>query len=216
MEPIKIIIVDDHKIVRDGIKALLLGQKTVKCIGDAEDAGGLEVLLQKEIPDVVVLDIHLPGKSGIEVAHEMQEKYPDVGILALSSNCGESIILDAVKAGAKGFLSKDTSKEELVEAIVSVACGEGFFGAKIHHIIYSSYIGQVMSKEGKRENCLSVREIEILTLLADGFSNKEIAGKLFVSPRTIDTHKANIMSKLNLTSTVDMVKYAIKQGYIRL
>jgi DNA-binding NarL/FixJ family response regulator len=216
MEPIKIMVVDDHKIVRDGIRALLIGQKTIKYIGDAEDAESLFNFLLKTQPDVLILDIILPGKSGVEITVSIKEKYPCIRILILSSNSDEETILSAVKAGANGFLSKDTSKEELITAIMAVATNEGYFGEKINKIIYKSYIEQVTSQNGKPANCLSDREVEILTLLADGFTNKEIADKLFISPRTIDTHKANIMAKLNLSSTVELVKYAIRKGYIKL
>jgi len=216
MEPIKIMVVDDHKIVRDGIRAMLLGQKAIKYIGDAEDAEGLFSFLADNQPGVVILDIQLPGKSGIDITLELKEKYPCIRILILSSNCDEETILNAVKAGANGFLSKDTSKEELIAAISAISAGEGYFGEKINKIIYKSYIDQVQLNAGKPIDCLSEREAEILTLLADGFTNKEIADKLFISPRTIDTHKANIMAKLNLSSTVDLVKYAIRQGYIKL
>ena len=216
MEPIKIMVVDDHKIVRDGIRALLIGQNTIKYIGDAEDSESLFNFLSKTQPNVLILDIQLPGKSGIDITHELKEKYPCIRILILSSNCDEENILNAVKAGVNGVLSKDTSKEELVTAINSVAAGECYFGEKINKIVYKSYIEQVSSQNTKPANCLSEREVEILTLLADGFTNKEIADKLFISPRTIDTHKANIMSKLNLPSTVELVKYAIRQGYIKL
>jgi DNA-binding NarL/FixJ family response regulator len=216
MEQIKIMVVDDHKIVRDGIRALLLGQKKIAYIGDAEDAESLFTCLANNQPDVLILDIQLPGKSGIEITLELKEKFPCIRILILSSNCDEETILNAVRAGANGFLSKDTSKEELITAITSVAAGEGYFGEKINKIIYKSYIEQVTLQNGKPTNCLSEREAEILTLLAEGFTNKEIADKLFISPRTIDTHKANIMTKLNLSSTVELVKYAIRQGYIKL
>jgi DNA-binding NarL/FixJ family response regulator len=216
MEPIKIMVVDDHKIVRDGIRAMLIGQKSIKFIGDAEDAESLFNFLSKTLPNVLILDIQLPGKSGIDITLDLKEKYPCISILILSSNCDEETILNAVKAGANGFLSKDTSKEELITAISAVAANEGYFGEKINKIIYKSYIEQVTSQNGKPANCLSERESEILTLLADGFSNKEIADKLFISPRTIDTHKANIMAKLNLSSVVELVKYAIRQGYIKL
>jgi len=134
----------------------------------------------------------------------------------LSSNTEEETILHAVKAGAKGFLSKDTSKEELIAAIQAVFQHDNYFGEKISKIVYRSYIEQVNLNSGKGDSCLSDRETEILILLAEGFSNKEIADKLFISPRTIDTHKANIMAKLNLNSMVELVKYAIKQGYIKI
>ncbi|HPR31679.1 MAG TPA: response regulator transcription factor [Prolixibacteraceae bacterium] len=216
VEPVKIMIVDDHKIVRDGIRALLLGERNIRWIGEAADADSLFVLLKDKAPDVLILDIQLPGRSGVEILGELQEKYPGIRVLILSSNSDEAIILDAVKAGARGFLPKDTSADELLTAIMSVYKHEGYFGSKISKIIYNSYIGQVTRKEDKDIGPLSDREVEILTLLADGFTNREIADKLFLSPRTVDTHKANIMAKLQLNSTANLVKYALRKGYIKL
>ncbi len=216
MDQIKIVVVDDHKIVRDGIRALLMGEKSIKMVGEAEDHQGLFIALEKVKPDVVLLDIQLAGKNGIEISRELTEKFPCIKILVLSSVTEEETILQAVKAGAKGFLSKDTSKEELIAAIQAVFQHDSYFGEKISKIVYRSYVDQVNRNSGKGDSCLSDRETEIMILLAEGMSNKEIADKLFISPRTIDTHKANIMAKLNLNSMVELVKYAIKQGYIKI
>lgn len=216
MEPISIILVDDHKIVRDGIKALLLGQKKIKCIGDTGDADGLSALLKNGVPDILLLDLQLPGKCGIEIARDMQEKFPSTGILILSSKCDEASVLNSVRAGARGFLPKDTSRAELILAIETLASGGEYFGETIRGLIYKSFVGQVQSQSDKNNSCLSDREIEILILIAEGYTNKEIADQLCISPRTIDTHKSNIMLKLKLNSTADLVKYAIRQGYIRL
>jgi DNA-binding NarL/FixJ family response regulator len=215
-ETIEIVIVDDHKIVRDGIKAMCLGQKICKIIGEASDYQSLMDTLANKKPDMVLLDISMPGKNGIEITKELREKFPCLKVLILSSNSDEQHILEAIKAGANGFLSKDTSKEELLNAIAKIHRNENYFGEKLNAIIFSSYVNQVTNPDTKPANCLSEREVEIMILLAEGFSNKEIADKLFISPRTIDTHKANIMSKLELNSSVDLVKYAIKHGYIKL
>lgn len=215
MNPIRVILVDDHKLVRDGIKALLLGEMSIKIIGEAEDADGLYILLSNNTPEVLLLDIQLVGKSGIEISKHLSEKYPCLKILILSSNTDEDIIVEAVKAGVKGFLSKDTSREELILAIETLHRNENYFGEKINNIVYRSYVKKI-NNPSELYHCLSDRETEIMTLVAEGLSNKEIANKLFISPRTIDTHKANILSKLNLSSTVDLVKYAIKHGFVKL
>jgi DNA-binding NarL/FixJ family response regulator len=216
MAAVTVIIVDDHKIVRDGIKALFIGELSVKCIGEASDYDELEKLLAIKTPDLLLLDIMLPGKNGIEITALLKDKYPAIRVLILTSNTTEEYILDAVKAGAKGFLPKDTSAGELILAIGEVYSGNGYFGERINKIIYNSYIHQVNKGVEKESSGLSDRETEVLTMFADGFTTKEIAEKLFISPRTIDTHKANIMSKLNLNSIVDLVKYAIKNGLIKI
>ena len=216
MDPITVVLVDDHKLVRDGIKALLIGEKRIKVIGEAEGSEGLFLLLNKLIPDVLLLDIQLVGKNGIDISIEINEKFPLLKILVLSSNTDEETIVNSVKAGVKGFLSKDTTKEELITAITLVHSNENYFGEKISKIVYKNYIEQVKRGSSNENHGLSERETEILVLLAEGMSIKDIAEKLFISPRTIDTHKANIMSKLNLSTTVDLVKFAIKHGFVKL
>jgi DNA-binding NarL/FixJ family response regulator len=217
METIKVAIVDDHQIVRDGIKAMLLLSKNIKVIGEAADYLGLTKVLEKEIPEILVLDISMPGKSGIEITRELSESHPSIKILILSANTDEDSIIEAIKAGAKGFLPKDTPRDEFFEAINLVHSNEGYFGEKLSKIIYKSYIQHV--KTGKNTNVepsISERETEIINLLADGLSCKEIADTLFISPRTVESHKANILEKLNLKNNIELVKYAIKQGIVKL
>jgi DNA-binding NarL/FixJ family response regulator len=215
MNDIKLIIVDDHQIVRDGIKAMFLVSKGIKIIGEAADYDSLMRLLTKQTPDIIILDISLPGKSGVEITHELKKKNEEIKILILSANTDEESIIEAIKAGANGFLPKDTSKEEFISAINLVFNNEDYFGEKLSKIIYKSYVQHVKTKP-EHNTCLSEREIEIVKLLADGLSSKEIADILFISPRTVETHKNNIISKLNLKNNVELVKYAIKHGIVKL
>lgn len=209
------IVVDDHQIVRDGIKAMFIVSKTIKVIGEAADGNELILLLSKLTPDIIILDINLPGKSGVEITKEIKENNPQIKILILSANTDEDSIIGAIKAGANGFLPKDTSKDEFVSAINLVFKNEDYFGEKLSKIIYKSYVQHVKTKSISG-NSLSEREIEIIKLLADGLSSKEIADKLFISSRTVETHKNNIISKLNLKNNVELVKYAIKHGIVKL
>ncbi len=218
MSAIKVVVVDDHQIVRDGIKALFLTEYKINVTGEAADYEGLMKVLEKHIPDVIVLDISLPGKSGVEIAEILKKDYPDIKILMLSSKTEEENIINSIHAGANGFLPKDTSKEEFIEAITLINNNEDYFGEKLSRIIYSSYIKHLKTKDEKAtpENTLSEREIETLKLLSDGLSSKEIASKLCISPRTVESHKANILSKLNLKTSADLIKYAIKNGIVEL
>jgi DNA-binding NarL/FixJ family response regulator len=217
MDTIKIVIVDDHQIIRDGISAMFLSSKIIKVIGEAADYDDLMRILEKQNPDVIILDIALPGKSGVEITKELNEKNDDIKILILSGNANEENIIDSIKAGARGFLPKNTSKEEFIEAITMVHNNEEYFGANLSKIIYKSYVHQVQTNTGNEpETILSGREIEIIKLLSDGLSGKEIGDKLFISPRTVESHKSNILEKLNLRNSAEIIKYAIKQGIIKL
>jgi DNA-binding NarL/FixJ family response regulator len=217
MNSIKIVIVDDHQIVRDGIKAMLLPNKNIKVVGEAADYDGLMKILKVEAPDIIILDISLPGKSGIEITRELIEANNESKILILSANTDEESIIEVIKAGAKGFLPKDTSKDEFLVALNLVYNEEGYFGEKLSKVIYKSYIQYVKSiKSPEQEICLSEREIEIIKLLAEGLTSKEIADRLFISSRTVETHKNNIIKKLNLKNLVELLKYAIKHGIVRI
>jgi two-component system response regulator NreC len=221
MEKIKLILVDDHRLVRAGIKSLLNDNDRFEILGEAENGDELIVLLQKELPNVILLDISLPGLSGIDWTRKILETsaYNGVKILILSMFTQEEFIFNAIQAGAKGYLPKNTSKKELLEAIEAVHKGEEYFSQQISGIILKSYIKKAQNQEDeskKKEDLLSKREIEILKLFAEGVSNQEIADKLFISVRTVESHKNHIMQKLELKNTVDLVKFAIKNKIIEL
>jgi DNA-binding NarL/FixJ family response regulator len=217
MDVITIIIIDDHQIVREGIEAMLLTNKQIKIIGQASDYLELLSLLKKQNPDILLLDIALPGKSGIKITSELKENNEKIKILMLSGNTDEKNIIDSIKAGADGFLPKDTSKDELIEAIVLVNNGEKYFGANLSKVIYESYVHIVKTKNNENTATkLSERETEIIKLLSKGSSSKEIAEKLFISPRTVESHKANILSKLNLKTNADLIIYAIKNEIVKI
>ena len=217
MKEINVIIVDDHQIIRDGIKAMFMTNNNIEVIGEAGDYDELMQLLRSDIPDVIILDITLPGKSGVEITAELKNKNPETKILILSSNTDEDNIVRAIQAGANGFLPKDTSKEEFIEAINLVNANEEYFGANLSKIIYKSYMHHVKTKnDAKPDVELSEREVEIVQMLSDGLSSKEIGCKLFISPRTVESHKANILDKLNLKNNAEIIKYAIKQGIVKL
>jgi len=215
MEKIHIIIVDDHKIVRQGLKALLIGEKQIKIIAEAASADELFEELKNKTPNLIVLDIGLPGISGIDIAKTLSREYPRIKTIMLSANIDEENITASVKAGANGFLPKDTSREELIEAVTKVYSGQDYFGEGISHIIYKSYVKTIKSKKNPAV-ALSEREIEVVKLLCEGLGHKQIAEKLFISVRTVETHKKNILEKLNLQNSVELVKFAIKTGMIEL
>lgn len=217
MKKIKIIIVDDHQIIRDGIEAMLLSENNIEVVGTAPDYKSLLKIHNYQNTDLLILDISLPDKSGIEIARQFSEKFENMKILMLSANTNEENIIESIKAGAYGFLHKDTSSNEFIEAIYSVYNGEEYFGEKLSKIIYKSYRTHVKYKnQSDNQLNLTDREIDVIKLLSNGLSSKEIANKLFISPRTVESHKANILSKLNLNNNIEIVKYAIKEGIVKL
>lgn len=219
MEKFKIIIIDDHKIVREGLKSMLLGNPKMEVSGEGAGEIDLLQLMKVQKPTLVIMDVAMPGKSGIELTTYLAKNHPEVKVLILTSNSDEESIVASIEAGADGFLHKDSSLTELLSAIELVCNGESYFSENISGIIYKSYINRIKNDKNYKpdqQKALSERELEIIKLLSDGLSGKEIAEKLFISPRTVETHKNNILEKLNLKNNIELLKYAIKNGIIKL
>lgn len=218
---IKVIVVDDHTLVRQGILSMLADCGEIEIAGQAQDGKELEKLLLRVRPDIILMDISLPGQSGIEITRRLHASADtaDIGIIIISMFTQEEFILESLKAGAKGYLPKNTSRHELLEAIQAIHAGREYFSPLISGIIMKSLIktseDNSLMQNGP-ENILSKREIEILTLFAQGLSNLQIADKLFISIRTVESHKNHIMQKLDLRNSVDLVKYAIRHKLIEV
>jgi DNA-binding NarL/FixJ family response regulator len=212
---IKIALVDDHKILRDGIKLSLMGNTSVSLVFEAGTASAFLENYKNFNADVFVLDMNLPDIEGDELCAKLISDNADSKILILSGLIDEASLLRAVKAGAKGYLSKDAGNDELVEAITSVYNNEEYFGGKISKLLFKSF-SKLNGENSSHQNSLSERETEVLKLFADGLTYKEIGEKLFISPRTVETHKNSIMSKLGLKTLADLIKYAIKNGVIKI
>jgi DNA-binding NarL/FixJ family response regulator len=219
MKKIKIILVDDHQLVRDGIKSLLGGTTDIEIIGEASDGKELFRQLSTLKPDLLIMDISLPDISGIEITKKICADWPGIKVLMLSMYNSEDFILNSIKAGAKGYLPKNTSRNELLEAIYAIQSGEDFFSESVSKTMLKSYIRQATSDEvppDKSNELLTSREIEVLKLYVEGLINKEISDKLDISIRTVETHKNHIMRKLGLKSTVEMVKFAIRNKIVEI
>lgn len=217
MEKIKVILVDDHQIVRDGIKALLNGDSSIEIIGEASSGQQLYEILEQRIPDIILLDINLPDTLGIEIARKLNEEESEIKILMLSMHMNEEFISNSIEAGAKGYLPKTTTQKELLNAIHKIQNGGEYYNDDVSNIMLKSYIKRTQNAGKEKEEkqvTLTRRENEILKHFAEGLSNKEIADKLFISIRTVESHKNNIMQKLELKSTVELVKYAIRNNII--
>lgn len=219
MNKIKLILVDDHRIVRDGIKALLNTENNIDIIDEADDAQELLTKLKHKKPDIIIMDISMPKVSGLELLKIVSKDYPGIKVLILSMYTNEEFVFNAIKSGAKGYLPKNTSRKTLIEAIEKIYNNEEYFSDEISNIILKSYVKNVRSSDNNKQNQkeqLTSREIEILKLFAEGKTNPEIAEKLFISIRTVESHKNHIMQKLELKTTVEMVKFAIKNNIIAI
>jgi DNA-binding NarL/FixJ family response regulator len=219
MNKIKVTLVDDHQLVRDGIRALLSGLDDIEVITEASDAKSTLEKLKLTRPDVMIVDISLPEMSGIELTKIITTEYPTIKVIVLSMYTNQEFIFNAIKAGAKGYLPKNITREELLDAIREVYKGNEYFSKDVSNIILKSYLKQVKDPErfdALQDEKLTNRELEILRFVAEGYSNQLVADKLFISVRTVESHKNHIMQKLELTTTVDLVKYALKNKIIDL
>lgn len=219
MSDIKIILVDDHQIVRDGIKSLLSKSTRIQIIGEASSGYDLFKLLNHNIPDIILLDIALPNMSGIEVSKILSKEYPKIKKLMLSMYTSEDFIFNALKSGINGYLPKNTTQVELVQAITDVFDGKEYFSKTIADTILKSYVksakyGNIIT-DNKLDH-LTHREQEVLLKVVEGMKNPSIAKELSISVRTVETHKTSIMHKLDLHNTVELVKFAIKNNIIEL
>jgi len=212
---LRILLADDHGIVRRGLKSLLESQPGYTVIGEAAD--GLEALrLCGELsPDLLIIDISMPMMNGIEVAARVQKLDPSPGVIILSMHVDESYIMRALGAGARGYLVKDATDEDLIPAIRAVASGKPFFSPAVSAVLMEDYVRQLRARGlSDSYHLLTDREREILQLLAEGRSNKEVATLLEVGLSTVETHRANLMQKLNLHNTAEIVLYAVRKGII--
>lgn len=209
---IRLIIADDHKIFREGLINLLSVSGNIEIIDQAEN--GRQAIEKADLlnPDILIMDIGMPILNGIEATNILHKKKPDIKVIALTMYAEKHFIKGMFDAGAYGYLFKNCAYEELIDAITMVYNGKKYVSDKITEILIDDYIGKP-SIEGKESN-LSKREVEILKLIAEGKSSKEISELLFVSIKTVGTHRKNVLDKLGLNTTADLVKYAIKKEII--
>jgi DNA-binding NarL/FixJ family response regulator len=221
MSTVTLGLTDDHKIVRDGIKMMLLSEPGLKIILEADSVMQLLEKLKERIPDILVLDLNLPGTGGLDAIEVLKSRCPEMKILILSSNFDEHSVMTAINKGVHGYLSKDAGSEEFVRAIRAIAEGDEFFGDTVSRIVYKSFLKSTRSdsfsaKSGQQSLSLSERELEVLKCFAEGMSYKQAADILCISPRTVETHRVNIMHKLGLENLADLVKFAIRHGIVSL
>lgn len=220
MDKIKVLLADDHELVRSGLVKLLETYKDVIIVGEAGDGFEAVEKTRKLNPDVLIIDLSMPRLSGIEATKIIRKECPQVAVLVLTMHHDEEYVYQIFRSGALGYILKDAGKEELATAIRTVAKGEKYISSKVSEIMVDGYVRRTsgrdesVQKNGVIPNVsLTKREKEVLSLIAQGLSNQEIGEKLFISPRTVDTHRTNIMQKLDIHDIGNLVKFAIEHGF---
>ena len=211
-----IVLADDHHIVRQGLRALLETEPDFSLIGDAGD--GIEAVRMTERlkPDVLIVDLMMPGLNGLEVTRQVSQRVPKTHVLVLSMHASDAYVLEALKNGATGYVLKDSHASDLVQAVRRVAAGRRYLSPPLSERAIEMYIQKAESGTLDPYDTLTTREREVLQLAAESHSTAEIAERLFISPRTAETHKANLMRKLGLSSQTDLILYAVRRGIIRI
>ena len=216
MGKIKVFLADDHAVLRDGLKIVINTDPDLVVVGEADDGEKVLPLAKELNPDILILDINMPKLNGIEAAKAVREEMPNIKILILSMYENENYIFDAIAAGINGYIPKSSDIDELLRAIKAIANGEEYFPPHISKIIIQNYLAKSQWTTGEISNAslLTRREKEILVLIARGLTSHEIAEKLYISYFTVGKHRKNLMKKLKLKNTAELVNYAIKEGLI--
>jgi len=215
MKKLRILLADDHIVMRTGLRALLERQPNLEVVGESENGRETIALAASLRPDVVVMDVGMPVLNGIEATQTIVTQCPTIAVVILSMHADESYVMRALKAGARGYLLKDSGAADLIGAIQAVSQNKSFFSPKVSRILAEDYI-RVLKQKGAVDSydLLTSREREILQLLAEGKANKEVATDLNISPYTVETHRSHIMEKLNLHNPAELILYAVRKGII--
>ena len=216
MTKIRILLADDHTVIRLGLKLLLERQADFVVVGEAEDGRKAIQLAESLQPDVIVMDVAMPNLNGIEATRQITTALSKVAVVVLSMHSDESYVMRALKAGAKGYLLKDSAEADLIQAIRTVVTGKSYFSAAVSKMLLEDYV-QNLRQRGIEDSydLLTPREREVLQLAAEGKSNKESAALLNLSAYTVETHRTNLMQKLGLHSVPELILYAVRKGIIR-
>jgi len=209
-----IVLADDHHIVRQGLRALLEGQPDFQLVGEAGD--GLEAvqLTERLKPDVLIIDLMMPSLNGLEATRQVGQRSPHTRVVILSMHANEAYVLEALRNGAAGYVLKDSSAADLVHAVREVVAGRRYLSSPLSERAIAAYIQKASDVALDPYEMLTNREREVLHLAAEGYTNAEIAGQLSISPRTAETHRANLMHKLGLRTHTDLIRYALRRGIL--
>jgi two-component system response regulator NreC len=209
---IKVLVADDHQIMREGLRAMLEKEHDIVVLGEAEDGRMIERLARELAPDVIIMDVAMPDLNGIEATRQIVAELPGVKIIALSMHDDRRFVLNMLKAGAAGYMLKDSAFTDLAKAIRMVMSGKTYLSHEVTDIVVKDYVSSSQPAESSAFQLLSPREREVLQLLAEGKTSALIGEKLHISVKTVETHRQQIMVKLKIRSVAELTKYAIREG----
>jgi two-component system, NarL family, response regulator NreC len=215
LEKIRVLLADDHTILRAGLKMMLNAQPDIEAVGEASDGKQAISEAERLSPDVVIMDITMPECNGIEATRQIKRILPEVRVLVLTMHENEEYLFQTLRAGAAGYMLKEAADTDLISAIRVVSSGRFYLSPSAQSMLVSDYLQRVHTGEERDSySALTEREREILKLVAEGYTNSQIGERLFISPKTVDTHRTHIMDKLNLHSRAELVKYAMRRGLL--
>jgi two-component system response regulator NreC len=215
MRKLRVLLADDHTVMRSGLRALLERQNNLEIVGEAENGRDAVSLSATLLPDVVIMDVGMPLLNGIEATKGLLKQSPSSGVIILSMHSDEAYVMRSLRAGARAYLLKDSAPSDLLFAIDAVSHGRSYFSSAIRHLLAEDYV-RVLRQKGEVDSyeLLTAREREILQLLAEGKTNKEVAAALNISLYTVETHRSNILEKLGIHSPAELILYAVRKGII--
>jgi DNA-binding NarL/FixJ family response regulator len=215
----ELIIVDDHPLFREGLKTIVNRDKKYSVVAEAGNGREGIAMAKKHQPDIMLVDISMPGKNGIQVVRELRETLPDTRFIIISMHAEPDYIVEAFRVGAMGYLIKESAASNLIKGLDTVAKGEMFLDSALsQEVVFKLLQAKDMGSDGKKDpySTLTAREQEVMRMLAEGLNSKEVADKLFISPKTVENHRTNLMKKLGLKSTVELIRYSARLGLIDL
>jgi two-component system response regulator NreC len=217
MSKARVLLVEDHVVVRQGLKALFADEPELEIVGEADNGREALRCVSELQPDVVLMDISMPGLNGIEATRQIHQSYPDVKVVVLSMHSSEEYVFQVLRAGASGYVLKQSDSAEVLTAIQAALAGGSFLSPPISRAVVDGYVRRAEARgQGEDLDLFTPREREVLQLLAEGLSNQKIAEQLSISVKTVETHRSNMMNKLGVGSKTDLVKYALRKGWASL
>jgi two-component system response regulator NreC len=215
MDKLRIILAEDHETVRQGLKLIVNSQTDMEVIGEANNGSAAIKLARELAPDIVVMDISMPELNGLKATKKLKQVCPQVKVLTLTRHTDDAYLQQLIQAGASGYVLKQSAPTELIRAIHAVSEGKSYLDPALTNKVMGGYASRAASRRGEKKNELTDREAEVLRLIAWGYSNKEIAARMDISVKTVEAHKANAMQKMDMRSRIDIVRYAILQGWLQ-
>jgi DNA-binding NarL/FixJ family response regulator len=215
MEKLRIILAEDHETVREGLKLIVNAQSDMEVVGEAGNGAAAIKLARELLPDIVVMDISMPELNGLKATRKLKQVCPDVKVLTLTRHTDDAYLQQLIQAGASGYVLKQSAPTELIRAIHAICEGNSYLDPALTNKVMGGYASRAASQRGERKSSLTDREAEVLRMIAWGYSNKEIAARMSISVKTVEAHKANAVQKLDLRSRIDIVRYAILQGWLQ-